>query len=74
MIAYNICYSTCLGSLKELFKEVEVSHLERLKYRLSDAIREGSMVTEKAKGWGEGESACALHAAVIAAEARGYGV
>lgn len=53
--------------------EAEVKSLERLNYRLSDAIREGSTVSEQAVGaWGEGEQACALHAAVIAATARGY--
>lgn len=51
----------------------EARSLERLNYRLSDAIREGSTVTGQAVGeWGTGENACALHAAVIAAQARGY--
>ncbi len=59
--------------LREVFKEAEIDFLERsAQYRLSDAIREGSSVTNKAQGWGQGESACALHAAVIAAEARDY--
>lgn len=39
-------------------------------YTLADAIREGSSVTEKANGWGGGDKACAMHAAVISARAR----
>lgn len=46
--------------------------LRRMNYRLSDAIREGSSITTQANGWGAGQQACALHAAVIAAEARGH--
>lgn len=41
-------------------------------YTLADAIREGSTVSEQAYNWGNGETACALTAAVIAAKARGY--
>ncbi|QNN99202.1 hypothetical protein SEA_FAUST_105 [Streptomyces phage Faust] len=42
-------------------------------YTLADAIREGSLVTKQAVGgWGNGYSACALTAAVVAAKARGY--
>lgn len=41
-------------------------------YTLADAIREGSSVSEQAYDWGNGETACALTAAVIAASARGY--
>jgi hypothetical protein len=46
---------------------------ERVKtYTLADAIREGSLTTKKAIGWGDGENtACALGAAIIAAEKRG---
>lgn len=41
-------------------------------YTLADAIREGSTVTEKAMdGWGNGDTACALSAGLIAAKARG---
>jgi hypothetical protein len=58
--------------LKGIIDATEVKELERLNYRLSDAIREGSSVSEQAYGWGNGERACALHAAVIAAKARGY--
>jgi hypothetical protein len=59
--------------LREQIETTEVDLLERGFYRLSDAIREGASVTEKATGtWGEGENACALHASVIAAHARGY--
>lgn len=41
-------------------------------YTLADAIREGSSVSEQAYDWGNGATACALTAAVIAAKARGY--
>lgn len=41
-------------------------------YTLADAIREGSMVSKQANGWGSGENMCAMHAAVTAAYARGY--
>lgn len=41
-------------------------------YTLADAIREGSSVTKPAKGWGNGDTACALTSAVVAARARGY--
>lgn len=43
------------------------------KYTLADAIREGSLVSvHNADGWGDGESACALSAAVISARSRGF--
>ncbi len=58
--------------VEELRGIIDASELERLNYRLSDAIREGSSVTEGATGWGDGEKACALHSAVIAARARKY--
>lgn len=62
--------------IEELRETISVDlmdgELRRMNYRLSDAIREGSSVTTQANGWGEGYQACALHAAVIAAEARGH--
>lgn len=41
-------------------------------YTLADAIREGSKVSDQSYDWGNGETACALTAAVISAAARGY--
>ena len=38
---------------------------------LADVMREGSKITTQAFTWGDGESACALHAAAISAKARG---
>lgn len=71
--------STVLERNVEKVKEVithneeEIKSLERLKYRLSDAIREGSKVSAQAYAWtGPGDSMCALSAAVTAAKARGY--
>jgi hypothetical protein len=61
-----------VDELKGIFEATEVRDLERLQYSLADAIREGSMVSEQADGWGDGESMCAMHAAVAAAAARGY--
>jgi len=59
--------------LKAIIEATEVKELERsVTYTLADAIREGSSVTTKAEGWGDGESACALHGAVTAAKAREY--
>lgn len=58
--------------LKGILDATEVKELDRLNFRLSDAIREGASVTTKATGWGNGETACALHGAVISAKARGY--
>lgn len=61
-----------VDELKGLFDEVEVDAIKRMNYRLSDAIREGSMVSDQANGWGNGDTACAMHAAVVAAKARDY--
>lgn len=49
--------------------ELELEVLSR-PFTLADAIREGSKVTTKAEGWGDGDTACALHAAVISAQSR----
>jgi hypothetical protein len=43
-----------------------------LTFTLSDAIRMGSSVTEQSYDWGDGNTACALSAAAIAAKAVGY--
>lgn len=51
----------------------EIDMRVRTGYTLADAMREGSTVTEqKIGGWGDGETACALTAATVAAKARGY--
>lgn len=61
-----------VDELKGILDATEVKELDRLNFRLSDAIREGASVTEQAFGWGDGDNACALHGAVISARARGY--
>jgi len=60
--------------VKEMIdSEKEVASLERMKYRLSDAIREGSKVSDQSYSWiGENDSMCALSAGIAAAKARGY--
>lgn len=51
----------------------EIDMRVRTGYTLADAMREGSTVSkQKIGGWGDGEQACALTAATIAAKARGY--
>ena len=56
--------------LKRELGEIELNTME---YSLADAIREGSMVSEHDQnGWGNGQTACAMTAGVIAAKARGY--
>lgn len=61
-----------VDELKGILDATESKELDRLNFRLSDAIREGASVTTQAYGWGDGNSACALHGAVISARARGY--
>jgi hypothetical protein len=62
-----------VDALKGIIDATEVKELERLKYRLSDAIREGCQVSGKATSWSDSEgNLCALSAAVVAAKARGY--
>ncbi len=59
--------------LAGILEATEVRDLERMQFNLADAIREGSTVSEhETDGWGNGESMCALHAAVTSAVARGY--
>lgn len=56
---------------KALLGEIDMK--VRTGYTLADAIREGSTVSkQEVGGWGNGETACALTAAAIAAKARGY--
>lgn len=63
-----------VDKMKEILEsDTDIKSLERMKYRLSDAIREGSKVSDQAYSWvGENDSMCALSAAVTAAKARGY--
>ena len=49
----------------EVFKQFESA----TQISLGDAIRAGSTNTEQAKGWGDGENMCALHAAMSASKA-----
>lgn len=58
------------ANLKADLGEIELNVLTG--YTLADAIREGSTVSDQAYTWGDGETACALSAAVIAAKARGF--
>lgn len=54
-------------------KELSEIEARTKKFSLADAIRMGSTVTTPAVGnFGNGESACAMTAAVIAARAAGY--
>jgi hypothetical protein len=62
-----------MGLDDETMKDLGEIELRTMEYTLADAIREGSTVSKQAVGsWGDGESACALTAAVIAARSRGY--
>lgn len=61
-----------VDELKGIIDATEVKELERLNYRLSDAIRSGSRISKQAYGWGNGKTMCALQAAVCDAKARGY--
>lgn len=57
---------------EQLKAELGDIELRSMEYTLADAIREGSTVSTQAYDWGNGETACALTAGVIAAKARGY--
>lgn len=57
---------------EELKSELGAIELKTMQYSLADAIREGSRVTEQAYNWGDGHTACALSAAVVAGKARGW--
>lgn len=59
-----------VNELREMLGEIELD--VTTSYTLADAIREGSKVSEQANGWGQGDTMCAMHAAVAAAAARGY--
>lgn len=54
------------AELGEIEMEVTTS------YTLADAIREGCQVSEQAYNWGDGATACAMTAAVVAARSRGF--
>lgn len=57
---------------EEIRSDIDASTLERMQFRLSDAIREGSKYGEQAYNWGDGERMCALSAAYASAKARNY--
>lgn len=59
-----------VNEIREMLSGIEMD--VTTSYTLADAIREGSEVSEQARGWGDGEKMCAMHAAVAAAVARGY--
>jgi hypothetical protein len=57
---------------KALQAELGDIELTTMEFTLADAIREGSMVSNQAYTWGDGETACALTAGVLSARARGW--
>jgi hypothetical protein len=57
---------------EDLRRELGDIELRTMEYSLPDAIRDGSKVSTQEYSWGDGETACALTAAVIAAKARGH--
>ena len=59
-----------IDELRQTLNDIELEVTTN--YTLADAIREGSTVTTQIYNWGDGETACALSAAVMAAKARGY--
>lgn len=59
-----------IDELRGMLGDIEMDVLTS--FTLADAIREGSKVSEQAHGWGNGETMCAMHAAVASAVARGY--
>lgn len=60
-----------VDELKAMLPELGTMELDVLSrpFTLADAIREGSLVSTQAIGWGDGDKQCALHAAVISARA-----
>lgn len=64
-------FDTQVDQLRRELGEIELEVTTG--YTLADAIREGCTVTEQMIGdFGSGQKACALSAAYIAAQARGY--
>jgi hypothetical protein len=59
-----------IDELKNMLSGIEEEVMMR-PLTLADVMREGSKITTQAYGWGDGENACALHAAAISASARG---
>lgn len=66
----RITTETKVDEIRSMLGEIEMDVMTS--FTLADAIREGSKVAPQAEGWGQGESMCALHAAVASAAARGY--
>lgn len=61
------------GSPSDPITEIEFDNV--VGFKLSDAIREGSKNLRQEYGWGDGiESGCALTAARVAIESKGYGI
>lgn len=59
--------------LRNIRKELGGIEMQVLtNFTLADAIREGCQVSEKAAGWGDGQYACGMTAAVVSARSRGY--
>lgn len=60
--------------LRELRRDLGQIEMEvTTSYTIADAIREGSLVSKhNQSGWGDGATACALTAGVIAARERGF--
>lgn len=59
-----------LTEMRETLGAIELSVIGN--YTLADAIREGCLVSTQEYGWGDGATACAMTAAVVAARSRGY--
>ena len=60
-------------TVEKLITGDQAQELQRMtEFRLSDAMRLGSSVSEQAYNWSNGEALCALSAAVCAAKATGW--